>query len=289
MKGNSRKRPCVGLCDSVFTIIIWVAGIVGLLLPASIIGFLFYSGFRVISLDFVLNSPGGLPLGAAGGIRPAIEGSLALVGIGLTVALPWGIGCAVCLSEFGKLHPVFNLIRLTIETLAAIPAIIFGLFAYSFFVVYLKMNVSLLSGGLTLGLLMLPQIIIGTHATLQSIDTDLREAVLALGVSRIYLLRRVVLPKSWPGILAITVIAAGHALGSAAPILFTASVFYSKGGLDLGAPVMSLPTHLYHLATEVNIAGGASLSAAYGTALVLVIILLISNAVVMFLKTSMRG
>jgi phosphate transport system permease protein len=166
------------------------------------------------------------------------------------------------------------------ECLAGVPAVIYGLFGYSFLVVFAKLRVSLLAGGITLGLVMLPIILIGAYEAIRAVEGKYREAALALGVSRLYAFRKSVWPKARAGLLAAIVLAAGHAFGSAAPVLLTASVVLSQGGLDLSAPVMTLPTHLYYLVSEAS-----SLQQAYATALILVSCLLMANVTVMWVKS----
>ena len=119
---------------------------------------------------------------------------------------------------------------------------------------------------------MFPLVLIGSHESMRSVNWVYRESALALGVSRSYMVRRVILKQTWPSIMAITLLAAGHAVGSASPVLYTASIIYSRGGLDLNAPVMTLPTHLYYLVSEA-----ISFEHAYGTALVLTMGLLLLN------------
>jgi phosphate transport system permease protein len=199
--------------------------------------------------------------------------------------LPTGVATATALSEYASAESrATRFMRFSIETLAAVPAILFGLFGYAFFVVYLKMGISLLAGALTLGVMMLPIIVLGTYAAMQSIAPELREGALALGVTRLQVIRRIVLPKSLPGIIAITVIAAGHALGSAAPIMFTASVaFAPESRFSPEAPVMTLPTHLYYVVSE-----GINMQQAYATALVLVAGLLACNVCAMLLRNRLK-
>jgi phosphate transport system permease protein len=147
-------------------------------------------------------------------------------------------------------------------------------------VVSLKMRISLLAGGITLGLVMLPFILIGYYEALRAVEEKYREAALALGVSRFYAFRKILWLKASAGLMAAVVLAAGHAFGSAAPVLLTASVVMSKGGFDLAAPVMTLPTHLYYLVSEAS-----SLEQAYATALILVALLLAANFSVMLIKS----
>lgn len=258
----------------------WLAGAVGFALPLGIVGFLAVEGAARVSWDFLLLPPMGYPLGSSGGIAPAILGSLALVGLGLIVALPLAVASATALSEYvDPAGRIAKTMRFAAESLAAVPAILYGLFGYTVFVVFFNFEISLLSGALTLGLVMLPIILIGTHAALQSIEFELRESVLAMGVSRSYAVRRLFLPRALPSIVAVTVLAAGHAIGSAAPVMFTASVAYSRGTPSLDAPVMTLPTHLYYIVSEA-----VDLEQAYGTALVLVLGLLCANATALLLR-----
>ncbi|HWM31242.1 MAG TPA: ABC transporter permease subunit [Methyloceanibacter sp.] len=273
-------RPSAIAADRLYVALGWLAGAIGFALPLGIVGFLVVEGIGRISWDFLLLPPMGYPLGSSGGIAPAIQGSLALVGLGLALALPLALASAIGLSEYvepsGRMAKA---LRFAAESLAAVPAILYGLFGYTVFVVFCRFEVSLLSGALTLGLMMLPIILIGTHAALQAIEFELRESALALGVSRSYAMRRIFLPRALPGIVAVTVLAAGHAVGSAAPVMFTASVAYARGAPALDAPVMTLPTHLYYIVSEA-----LDLEQAYGTALVLVIGLLCANAFAMLLR-----
>jgi phosphate transport system permease protein len=267
------------LYDRIFSLSVWILGLLGLLLPVSIVGFLVVKGMHVLTLPFLTKSPVGFPLGASGGIRPAIEGTAALVGIGLVVAFPAGLGGAIYLNEYGKNRRALIIVRFAIECLAGIPSIIYGLFGYAFLAVFLSLKVSLLAGGITLGFMMFPIILIGTHEALQTVGSQLRESALSLGVTKAYLIRRILLRKAWPGIVSATVLTAGHAMGSAAPVLYTATTILNVGGISLDAPVMTLSTHLYYLVSQ-----SLPSAHAYGTALILVCILLVVNLVSLYLK-----
>jgi phosphate transport system permease protein len=266
--------------DRIYALAAWTLGALGLLLPVSIVVFLVYRGAAAMSWELLWESPKGFPLGSSGGIRPAIEGSLALVGIGLGVALPLALGAAVYLTEYSASKPLRRAVTFFGECLAGVPAIIYGLFGYSLLVVSVRMKVSLLAGGVTLGLLMLPIILIGAYQAIRAVEWHYRAAALSLGVSRLYAFRGSVLPQAFAGIVAAVVLAAGHAFGSAAPVLFTASVVLSKAGLDLSSPVMTLPTHLYYLVSEASF-----LEQAYATASILVVLLLIGNLGAVLLKS----
>jgi len=267
------------LMDDAVTLLAWLLGLLALALPLGILAFLAWHGAAVLSWEFLSTGPAGLPLGTAGGIGPAIQGTLALVGIGLLLALPLGIGGGIYLSEYAPRAAWVSVLRFAVECLAGIPAVIYGLFGYSLLVVFLALKISLLAGGATLGFLMFPIILIGTQESLAAVEWHEREAALALGVSRARVIRRILLPKAWPGIAAVIVLAAGHAAGSAAPVMYTASTIFSATGITLASPVMTMPTHLYHLVAEA-----VSFNHAYGTAFVLVAGMLLGNSLALFLR-----
>ncbi len=279
LKNMNSIDPKALFADKVFTFVCWTIGIFTLCLPLSILLYLLINSIEVLSWEFVFQKPKGFPLGIGGGIFPAIKGSFQLIGIGLCVALPLAISGAVYLSEFCRNQYIVKTIRFMFDSLAGIPSIVYGLFGYAFFVVFLNFRISLLSGGITLGLIMFPKIFIGAYEAFNAIDNESREAVLSLGVTRLYLVRRVVLKKGFSRIIEITVLAASHAFGTAAPVLITASVIQSYGKTDLFSPVMTLPTHLYYLVGEA-----ISFDHAYGTASVMIILLLGVNFLMMFLK-----
>lgn len=270
--------------ERIFVAGAWTAGACGLLLPVSIVGFLLYRGAAAIGWEMLWQSPRGFPLGASGGIRPAIEGSLALVLIGLVVSVPLAVGGAIYLTDYSASDRFRRAASFCGECLAGVPAIIYGLFGYSFLVVFLQTRISLLAGGITLGLVMLPIILIGAYEALRAVEAKYREAGLALGASRIYVLRKNVWPKARGGLCAAVVLAAGHAFGSAAPVLLTASVVLSPGGLNLSSPVMTLPTHLYYLVSEAS-----SPEQAYATALILVMLLLGANFSITLMRRPGEG
>ena len=267
-------------CDRAFTLLAWACGLLGIALPLGILGFLLVEGAPRLSIAFLTQAPAGFPLGRAGGVAPAIVGTLALVAIGVAVALPLGVAGAIGLVEYAPADSRWlRAVRFGAECLAAVPAIVYGLFGFAVLVVAFGFKISLVAGGLTLGLMMLPIILIGAEEAMRSVEPSLREAGLSLGVSRFNVVRRIVLPKAMPGIMAATVLAAGHGAGSAAPVLFTASVAFARGAPTLSAPVMTLPTHLYYLVSE-----GSDLAQAYATALVLIVGLLLANGCAALIK-----
>jgi len=222
------------------------------------------NGLPAISWEFLTGVP--KDVGRAGGIFPAIVGTLYLVAGAIGIALPVGIGAAIYLVEYTKGGRLVRLIRTGVDLLNGTPSIVFGLFGFAFLVLYLHFGVSLLAGQVTLGLMVLPTIIRTTEEALKVIPRGLREGSLALGATRWQTVRRVVLPPAIPGVLTGAILAIGRAAGETAPILFTAVVFSQRFlPSSVFDPVMALPYHLFILATNVP----GSKTNQYGTALVL--------------------
>ncbi len=278
--GPSRLARAV---DSCFRRACWAAGLLGILLPLMIVAYLLYHGARVLSWEFLTAAPSGYPLGMHGGIWPAIRGSAAMTGLALAMSVPLAVLSAVHLALYARSQRFIAVMRFLAECLAAVPALVFGVFGYSLLVVHFGFGVSLLAGAITLAMLIYPVILVGAHASLCGVDSLLSHSALSMGVSRAYALRRVLLRQALPGIIAATVLAGGHAFGSAAPIMFTATVVQTRGSLAMDSPVMALPTHLYHLVSEA-----VSFEHAYGTAFVLVAALLFANACAYALRSQIR-
>ncbi|WP_292364209.1 MULTISPECIES: phosphate ABC transporter permease PstA [unclassified Methanoculleus] len=227
------------------------------------------NGAGAITWEFLTGSPS--DLGRAGGIFPAIVGTLYLVGGALAVAFPLGIATAVYLIEYTADTPLTRGIRAAVDLLNGTPSIVFGLFGFAFLVLFLNFGVSMIAGQITLALMILPTIIRTTEESLRSIPHSLREGSYALGATKWQTIWRVVLPPALPGILTGAILSIGRAAGETAPIMFTAVVFSSRYlPSSLSEPVMALPYHLFILTTSVP---GAS-AQKYGTALVLLLMVL---------------
>lgn len=267
------------LSDALYRAAAWIAGAIGVLIPAAILVYLAWHGAAAITPEFLLAPPSGSSLDGKGGILPAIKGSLALVSLGLVPALALGVGGGIYLAEFNRSATVEHAARFCIESLAAVPGLVYSLFGYALLVVALKLKISLIAGAVTLGFVMLPLVLIGTHEALRAVDPALREAAHALGVSHTYLFARVVWPVAWPAILTSIVLAAVHALGAAAPLLFTAATVFTREPLGLLKPVMALPTHLYFVTSEI----GAT-AYAFGSALVLAVLILAVSVIALFIR-----
>lgn len=279
-----RALPAHALrADRLFTLLAWALGCLGMLLPVGIIFYLLVNGVQVVTWAFLTQTPAGFPLGTDGGVWPAIQGSFALVGVGFLFAFPLALLGAIHLAEYAGDGRVVRIVRFLAESLAAIPSILYGVFGYAVLVVLFGFRISLLAGGITLGLIMFPILLIGMQESIRRVDPLLREAVLASGVPRSHYIARIALWRAAPAIIAISVLAMGQAFGSAAPVMLTASVVNAFGRLSLREPVMTLPTHLYYLVTEA-----ISFEHAFGTALVLVMALLVTNLGAMWLKRLLR-
>lgn len=267
------------MIDRLWQTIFWLSGLLLLLLLVSILSYLIYRGHAAISLEFLLSSPKGLPLGAEGGILPAIKGTLCLVVLAVAVATVPGLATAVYLVEYGEKNSLSQIINTTVQCMAGLPSIVTGLFCYALFVVRLGFGISLLAGGLALGMMVFPVIVVTARDALLAVNNHYRLVGIALGVSRQYLLVRVLLPQALPGILGGMLLAMGYAAGATAPIMVTAAAIATPTAGNLFEPVMALPYHLYILFSQQ-----VSLDKAYGTALVLVSLLLVLNVIALWLR-----
>ena len=251
-----------------------------LLILAIILFTIVSNGLPALSWEFLTGSP--RDLGRAGGIFPAIVGTLYLVAGSMAFALPLGVGAAIYLVEYQRENRLTRLIRTGVDLLNGTPSIVFGLFGFTFLVLLLKFGVSMLAGQITLGLMVLPTIIRTTEEALRQVPQGLREGSLALGATRWQTISRVVLSPAAPGILTGTILSIGRAAGETAPILFTAVVFSQRYlPTSVFDPVMALPYHLYILATNVP---GAETNQ-YGTALVLILLVCSIYAVAIAIRT----
>lgn len=247
--------------------------VVGILLL--ILGFIVIKGIGVISWDFLTEAPSdGM---TSGGIFPAIVGTLYLMLGSVLVAFPLGIMSGIYISEYANIPWLVRLIRVVTNNLSGIPSIVFGLFGMALFVNTLGFGDSIIAGSLTLGLLALPIVIRTTEEALKGIDNSYRNGSLALGATKLQTIRRVLLPMAMPEITTGLILSMGRVSGETAPILFTAvAYFLPKLPDSVFDQVMALPYHLYVIATSGTDIE-ASRPIAYGTALVLILIVLIFN------------
>ncbi len=251
-----------------------------------VVYFLVARGWRAINWTFLSQPP--IDSMTKGGILPCIVGTLCLSLGAIGVALPIGVASAIYLNEYARPGRIVRLIRLGINNLAGVPSVVFGLFGLAFFVVYLKMGVSILAGSLTLGALTLPVIIGSTEEALRAVPDTYREASLGLGATKWQTIYRVVLPAALPGILTGTILGLSRAAGETAPIMFTAAVFFTPSlPTSIFDEIMALPYHIYVLATA-----GTEIEATrplqYGTALVLIVLVLGLNLIAIIYRSRLR-
>jgi phosphate transport system permease protein len=271
------------------TIFFGVVRLSALIITIALIGiltYIFFHGFRAISWDFLTLPP--TDSMTAGGIMPAIVGTLYLTIGAISVALPLGVVSAIYLTEYAKQGRWIRIIRIGVNCLAGVPSVVFGLFGLGFFVVFLKFGSSILAGSLTLGILILPTVIGASEEALKSVPQTFREASLALGVSKWSTIARIVLPSALPGILTGSILGVGRAAGETAPIMFTAAAFFTASlPKSIFDEVMALPYHIYVLATAgTHIEQTRSLQ--YGTVLVLVGLVLGIDLIAILIRSSMR-
>ncbi len=249
---------------------------------AVIIFDIFSKGLSSVNFGFITEYPKeGM---TAGGILPAIIGTLELTLITTLFAVPFGIACAVYLNEYAPKSTLTNLIRASIRNLSGIPSIIFGLFGLALFVQTMQLGTSVIAAGLTLGLLSLPYIITTTEEALKRIPVSMREATLGLGATKFETIKDVVIPEALPGIMTGVILTLSRAAGETAPILFTGVAFYINAlSTSLNQEFMALPYHLYMLSTQHSSIEEVR-PLAYGTAVVLVGVVFGLNMIAFYIR-----
>ena len=249
-----------------------------------VIGLIFVRGMEAISWEFLTAMPrDGMK---AGGIFPAIVGTLLLTLGTAVVAIPVGVGGAIYLSEYARDTWVTRTIRLAIVNLAGIPSVVYGLFGLGMFVLFLQFGTSILAGALTLAIMTLPIIISTAEEALLAVPTEFRTVSFSLGGTRWQGIRRVVLPQALPGVITGVILGLLRAAGETAPILFTVAAFYlpslPRSAFD---QTMALPYHLYVISTQVP---GMPEERQYGTALVLLVLVLSLSLVATVIRSYYR-
>ena len=262
--------------DKIATLMLWILSGAVLFLPIYIIWYILTNGAGVVNLSFLLESP--RLSGAEGGIFPAIVGTLALVTVAILTAVPLGMGAAIYLTSYAPDNAFIRLINFSVEILAGTPSVVIGLFGYAFLVIYLGFGFSILAGGLSLMFMILPWTVRASEEAIKRVPKELSEGSLALGATRWQTIRHVVIPSAMPGITTGVILGIGKAIGETAVIMYTAgsSLLLPRSIFD---PVRALPYHLYILASE-----GISEKMSYGTAVVLLGMILVINLLVVALQ-----
>lgn len=248
---------------------IWAAAGVTIGLLALIIGVIVVRGLPSISWGFLTGTPENL--GREGGILPTILGTIALGVVALLIATPLGVGSAIYLTEYTYASWLTRAIRFGTESLAGVPSIIFGLFGFIFFVTYLRMGWSILAGGLTLALMVLPTIIRTAEEAILTVPQAYRDVSYSLGATRWKMVTTAVLPSALPGIMTGIILSFGRAVSETAAVIFTAGTALNVP-VSPFSPVRTMAVHFYILAVE-----GISLEKAYATGTVLIITILLIN------------
>ena len=259
-----------------------VFGILGLTLLAAIgvlgliIYFIFSKGIGVVDLEFLTQMPtNGM---TEGGILPALLGSFYLVTGSILFSAPLGVFAAIYMTEYADTSKTLRTIRIGVNNLAGVPSVVFGLFGLSVFVKFFGFGVSILSGSLTLGIVILPTIIRASEEALMAVPDEYRHASLALGVTKWETIKRVVLPASIPGIITGCILGVGRVAGETAPIIFTAATFYTANlPTSVFDEAMALPYHIYALVTAGT--SPKQIPLAYGTAVVLLLLVIGINLI----------
>jgi len=249
--------------------LIWVAAFFTLAVMFWILYQVLREGLPLLHIDFFLQTP--RQMGRAGGIFSTIVGTIALTVVALVIATPLGVGTAIFLREYTRESRVSRVIRFGTDCLAGVPSIIFGLFGFVFFVIFLRMGWSILSGGLTLATMILPTIICTAEEAVKAVPYTYREVSFALGGTRWQTIRKMVLPNAIPGILTGVLLGVGRSVGETAAVILTAgSSFITPDSIF--SPIRTMAVHFYILARE-----GISMEMAYATGAALILLILAIN------------
>lgn len=244
-----------------------LSGVLTLSILVIILGYIIINGIQVCNLEFIFGEV--VDSGKSGGIFPMIISSLYVTFIAILIATPLGVGAAIYMVEYSKNGLLSRLIRFGAETLASIPSIVYGLFGLSFFVIFLELGWSVLSAGLVLAIMAIPTIFQVAEVSLSSVPSQYKEGSYGLGATKWQTIARVILPAAIPGIVTGVILAITRAISEAAAVMYAVGSATSIP-ISMFDPGRPLPLHLYVLATE-----GVSLPNAYGTATVLVLIVLV--------------
>ena len=257
-----------------------------LILPVlMILAMLVYKGGSVLSIDFLFTAPtDGM---TAGGVFPALLGTVWLVAVALLISVPIGIAAAIYLSEYAGDNWFTRVINLAIINLAGVPSIVHALFGVGAFVIFFGFGTSILAASLTLAIMTMPVVIVSTRESLQAVPQSFREACWSMGATRWQTIRRVVLPNSVSGILTGVILEVSRTSGETAPIMFTGAVFFTpvlpQGIFD---QTMAMSLHLFVVATQVP---GVPEELPFGVALVLIAMVLLMNSLSIAFRIYLRG
>lgn len=258
--------------ENLMKTIMWISGIITVIILVVILGYILSRGLKVINWEFITGGP--KKMGAAGGIFPAIVGTVYFVVVTMIIATPLGIGTAIFLTEYAKPNCWTASIRFGVEVLSAVPSIVYGLFGFILFVVMLKPITggwSILSGALTGSLMVLPVLVRSTEEAIKTVPINYVEGSLALGATKWQTVTKVVLPAAMPGIVTGVILGVGRIIGETAALLTTLGGSVLIPG-SIFEPARTLAVHIYLVAMEVG-----AMDMAFGAAAALVILILFIN------------
>ncbi|MDD2968720.1 MAG: phosphate ABC transporter permease PstA [Lachnospiraceae bacterium] len=221
---NSICRKKIRVSDHILKVLIYISASLSILLLACIVGFVFFKGIGSVSVAFLTTEPS--TINGTFGIAGNIVNTLYIIALTLLIATPIGVGSAIYLNEYARPGRFVRLIEFTTETLAGIPSIIFGLFGMVFFGTTLGFKYSILTGALTLTIMVLPLITRNTQEALKTVPDTYRSGALGMGATKWYLIRTILLPSAMPGIITGVILAVGRIVGESAALLFTAGSGY---------------------------------------------------------------
>jgi phosphate transport system permease protein len=263
--------PARYLTQKIAKALVWSAALSTIAVMVLILFKVLSEGLPSLGLRFFFDSP--KEMGREGGILPMILGTAALTAVALIVATPLGIGTAVFLREYTREGRMSRMIRFGTDCLAGVPSIIFGLFGFVFFVIYLKMGWSILSGGLTLAAMILPTIISTSEEAIKAIPEKYREVSYSLGGTKWQTVIHTILPSALPGIFTGIILSIGRSIGETAALVLTAGSSLLMP-TSLFSPIRTMSVHFYILATE-----GISMKMAYETGAALILLVLFVNTI----------
>jgi len=258
------------LTQTMAKIFIWAAALSTIAVMILILVQILAEGLPVLHLRFFLESPKNM--GREGGILSTIIGTFAVTLVALLFAAPLGVGTAIFLKEYTRESQISRIIRFGTDCLAGVPSIIFGLFGFVFFVLFLNMGWSILSGGLTLAAMILPTIISTAEEAIKTIPSSYREVSYSLGGTKWQTVTRAVLPNALPGIFTGIILGVGRSIGETAALILTSGSSLAMP-TSLFSPIRTMSIHFYILARE-----GISMEMAYGTGAALILLVLMINS-----------
>ncbi len=250
--------------------LIYICAVTVIFIACYIVYYIIINGISEINIDFLLKNPKGIPPGKEGGIKNAIKGSVFLMIISIVFSLLLGVSCGIYRIVYCNSKIIYTIIGLIIQCISSIPSIIIGLFVYGFFIVTLNIPKSMLTAGISLGIMVFPFAERRIEKIILDIDRKIIRESNSLGVDKDYMCRKLILPIIKRDIISVAILAGSHAIGATAPILLTGAVFTGGSSDKLLQPVMALPFHLNMLLGQTALHGKA-----YATAFVLICILII--------------